>query len=121
MTAALAWARLSFRQQRWVQGPSADPGAIYVAAGLELANGEVLTYEELQARGMDPSYIDEQGRMFASEEDMRAGRMLGYDVTFVVPVRRYGEVVLVVGAASLALGLGALLVTALVVSRRRPV
>lgn len=125
---------MTFAQDRWLEGQAAvhrsnvlqqgsgdDSGALYLAAGVQLPSGEVLRWEQLHERGIDAQYLDEQGRMFASEEDMRAGRSLGYDVTFLIPGSRYGEVVLVVGAASVALGLVALLGTAFVVSRRRPV
>lgn len=131
---AVAFTGMTFAQDAWLdgqaevfrsnvlfQGPSADPGVLYVGGGLELVSGEVVAYEQLRARGIDAEYGDEHGRMFASQADMLAERPLGYEVVFVIPGSRYGEVVAVVGAASVALGLAALLATGVVVSRRRPV
>jgi hypothetical protein len=133
LAVAVVFTGLSIAQDRWMEGQAeihrsagfeaesvADPGALFVGMGLETVEGEVLTWSEQQARGIYAQYIDEQGRSFASEADMRAGRVLGYDVAFSIPGQRYGEVVLIVGGASAALALIALLATAFVVSRRRP-
>jgi uncharacterized protein YcfJ len=134
LAVALVFTGLSFAQDRWMEeqaevhrtnnfgmdGGTGDLGALFVGVGLETEEGETLTWSEQQERGLYAQYIDEQGRSFASEADMRAGRVLGYDVTFSIPGQRYGEVVLIVGGASAAVALIALLATALVVSRRRP-
>ncbi len=64
--------------------------------------------------------IDEQGRNFASDEDMVAGRVLGYDVTLVIPGARYGAVTVREGIATVGIGLLALGGAAFVVRRRRP-
>jgi hypothetical protein len=70
--------------------------------------------------GIEVTYVDEQGRLFASEADMRAGNVLGYDVQFVIPGERYTAVVAREAAIAGGLGLVALGATALVVRRRRP-
>jgi hypothetical protein len=130
---ALAFTGLSFAQDRWLEQQAEtsrldqsglagfDYGALVLNTGLELTSGEVLTWQELQERGLDVQYIDEAGRLFASEQDMEDGNVLGYDVEFSIPGSRYPEVAAVVGAASIGLGLVALGLTAVVVSRRRPV
>lgn len=129
---AIAFTGLSIAQDRWQEslvqtrdssaGASvSDDGALVIGSGLRLPDGEVVTWAELGERGMDATYIDEQGRMYASEQDMRDGNVLGTEVTFSIPGSRYGEVVAVVGAGSLGLGLAALALTVIVVRRRRPV
>ena len=131
---ALAFTGLSFAQDRWqdtlvethrmnyVEASSnVDSGALVVNTGLELADGEIVTWPELNERGLEVTYVDEQGRLFGSEQDMQQGNLLGYDVEFAIPGARYPDVVAVVGAASIGVGLVALGLTAVVVSRRRPV
>jgi hypothetical protein len=130
---ALAFTGLSFAQDRWQEtlveihrmnyvDPSAslDSGALVTNTGLELSGGEVVTWPELNERGLEVTYVDEQGRLFGSEQDMQDGNVLGYDVEFAIPGSRYAAVVGVVGAASVGVGLVALGLTAVVVSRRRP-
>ncbi len=97
-----------------------DPAAMVVTYGLETPTGEVLAWSEVQERGLAGEYIDELGRIFASEQDMRAGRVLGYDVQLVIPGSRYPALVAREAAVSGVLGLLALAGTAMVVRRRRP-
>lgn len=129
---ALAFTGLSFAQDRWQEGiaetlPSVrttgvmDDGALTIGSGLRLADGEIVSWEELGNRGVDAMYLDEAGRMYASEQDMRDGDALGTEVVFAIPGSQYAQVAAVVGAGSLALGLVALGLTTLVVRRRRPV
>jgi hypothetical protein len=131
---ALVFTGLSIAQDRWQEtlvetsrmnyaaaSSNHDSGALVVNTGLELASGEVVTWSELNERGLEVSYVDEQGRLFASEQDMQDGNLLGYDVEFAIPGARYAGVVAAVGAASVGVGLLALGLTAVVVGRRRPV
>lgn len=94
--------------------------SLVIDYGLETLDGEVISYQEAFERGMTYGYIDEQGRQYASEADLHAGRVMGYDVQLVVPAARYAAVVEREGIAAVALGLVALGLTALVVTRRRP-
>jgi ABC-type transport system involved in multi-copper enzyme maturation permease subunit len=131
---ALAFTGLSVAQDRWLESlaqtsrmnyndanSTRDPGALVLNTGVELASGEILTWPELEGRGLEITYIDEQGWLYASEQDMQEGNVLGYDVEFAIPGPRYGDVLAVVGAASIGVGLVALGLTAVVVHQRRPV
>lgn len=126
---AVAFTGLSFAQDRWQEGVAqtrtninaTDDGALTVGSGLRLTDGEIVSWEELGNRGVDAMYLDETGRMYASEQDMRDGNALGTEVVFAIPGSQYAQVAAVVGAGSLALGLVALALTGLVVRRRRPV
>ena len=69
-----------------------DSGALVVNTGLELADGEIVTWPELNERGLEVTYVDEQGRLFGSEQDMQEGNLLGYDVEFAIPGARYPDV-----------------------------
>lgn len=97
-----------------------DPGALQVDGGIQLASGTVYTYREMPAHGINATYTDETGRSYASEEDLRAGNVLGYDVWLVIPGARYPEVTAREGAATGVIGFGWLALSALVVRRRRP-
>jgi hypothetical protein len=129
----LAFTGLSVAQDRWLESQAEthrldyttglagyDYGALVLNTGLELASGEVLTWQELQARGLDVQYVDEQGGLYASEQDMRDGNVLGYDVEFSIPGPRYPEILAVVAAATIAMAVAAFGLTALVVAGRRP-
>ena len=98
-----------------------DDSGLHLDAGLELADGTVLTYNQLYQRGIDATYEDEQGRYYASEADMRAGHFLGYDVVFAIPGDRYAVVTARQGGMALGLGAIGLLLAMFVVRRRRPV
>lgn len=97
-----------------------DDGALHVDAGLELTDGTVLTYHQLYERGMDPSYVDEQGAYYATEADMAAGRVLGHDVIFTIAGDRYLEATALQGGMAVGLGAIGLALATLVVRRRRP-
>jgi len=97
-----------------------DPGALVIDFGLELPGGEVVTWQVAQERGLIAAVIDEEGRQFASAADMRAGRVLGYDIQLTIPGSQYLPVVAREAGVVTAIGLVALVGTALVVSRRRP-
>lgn len=135
LVVAVAFTGISLIQDRWLESealvqrmtasadgelPEYDIGAKYINTGVETPSGEVLTWQEMTDAGLEVTYVDEQGRLFASEADMLAGNVLGYDVQFVIPGERYPAVVAREGAIAAGLGLVALAFTALVVSRRRP-
>ena len=131
---ALAFTGVSLLQDRWLdsvavitrtdratgmfQDPA--PGALYVGAGIETPDGTTYTWEEANDRGIEATYIDEHGEMFASEADMRAGRALGRDIQFLVPGSRYPEAVGRDAAMSLGIGAVTLGGAGLLVRRRRP-
>jgi hypothetical protein len=129
----LTFTGLSLLQDRWlagdaevarfgVDGPVVDlpAGSLVLDTGLQTPDGTNLTWQEASERGLAVAVVDEQGRQYASDADMRAGRILGVDVEFFVPGTRYPEVVARAAMASVAVGVGALLAAALVVRRRRP-
>jgi hypothetical protein len=131
----LVFGGLSLAEDRWNQAEatmqrfyatqdgsmSFDAAALGVAYGMETADGGFITYSEAAERGMNPNFADENGGWYASEEDLEAGRLLGYDARLTIPGERYPELVLRHSALAAALGVLALGLTALVVSRRRPV
>lgn len=130
----LAFAGLSFAEDQWnraeasvqrfnpefVDGQPFDMGALPVSYGLETADGEFISYSEASDRGMNPNFADEDGGWYASEEDLEAGRLLGYDAQLVIPGQRYPELVVRDSALSVGLGIIALGLAAVVVVRRRP-
>ena len=97
-----------------------DPGALQVDGGIQLPDGTVYTYREMYAHGINATYTDEHGVTYASEEDLRAGTILGYEVTLVIPGSRYAAVTAREGAATGGIGLVALALSSWVVRRRRP-
>jgi hypothetical protein len=98
-----------------------DMAALGVDYGLETADGEFISYSEANEQGMNPNFADERGGWYASEEDLEAGRLLGYDARLTIPGERYRELVLRDSALAVAIGLVALALAAIVVVRRRPV
>ena len=101
-------------------GEAFDMAALGVSYGLETADGEFVTYSEAYERGMNPNFADERGGWYASEEDLEAGRLLGYDARLTIPGERYPDVVLRHSALAVVLGILALGLAAIVVIRRRP-
>ena len=99
---------------------SFDMAALGVSYGMETADGEFITYSEANQRGMNPNFADENGGWYASEEDLEAGRLLGYDARLSIPGERYPDLVLRHSALAVALGILALALAASVVVRRRP-
>ena len=97
-----------------------DDSGLHLDAGLELTDGTVLSYSQLYQRGIDGTYGDELGRTYASEADLRAGRVLGYEVVFAIPGDRYAVVTARQGGMALGLGAIGLLLATFVVRRRRP-
>ena len=99
---------------------AADMAALGVSYGMETADGEFITYSEAYERGMNPNFADEHGGWYASEEDLEAGRLLGYDARLTIPGERYPDIVLRHSALVVSLGILALGLAAFVVVRRRP-
>ena len=97
-----------------------DTAALSVDYGMETADGEFMTYSEMNERGVNPNYADDDGGWYASEEDLEAGSLLGYDARLTIPGERYPELVLRHSALAIGLGILALDVAAIVVVRRRP-
>jgi len=115
------WNRAEATLQRFdMEGGNFDMAALGVDFGLETADGEFVSYSQAYERGMNPNFADENGGWYASEEDMEAGRLLGYDAQLTIPGERYPEVVLRHSALAVGLGVLALGLAAIVVVRRRP-
>lgn len=119
------WNRAEASAQRFYDD-SGDPvpfdmAALDVDSGLVTPDGEFITHSEAFERGMSPNYFDDSGRAYASEGDVAAGRVLGYDARLTIPGQRYPEIVLRHSALAAGLGIIALGLTAIVVARRRPV
>ncbi|MGH2455967.1 MAG: hypothetical protein ACRDHD_06900 [Candidatus Limnocylindria bacterium] len=96
-------------------------GALFVGQRTELVTGELVTYEELQRRGLTYDAIDGDGGLYASLDDVgQRDKLIGWDRELLVPGSLYPRVVLresaVLGALALLLGLAA----TFVVGRRRP-
>ncbi|HET8778101.1 MAG TPA: hypothetical protein VFN76_10610, partial [Candidatus Limnocylindria bacterium] len=118
------WHHTEAIAQRFMSGPDAatqfDLGALAVDYGIEMRDGELVSYGELYRRGVTTQMSDEQGRSYASEADYEAGKFIGYDVQMVIPGKRYPELVAREGAVAGAIGLLALGLTGAIVRRRRP-
>ena len=123
----LIFTAISFGMDRWaetdaiVQAYSADlAGGRYLGQRVELHNGELIDYGELQRRGLSAEVFQDD-MIFASPEDVgHPERMIGRDRGLILPGRLYPQIVLresaVVGGTAVLLALAA---TA-VVGRRRP-
>ena len=110
--------------QRFMAGPNDpgdfDMGALAVDYGIQMRDGELISFGELYRRGVTTQISDEQGRSYASEADYEAGNFIGYDVQMVIPGKRYPELVAREGALASAIGLLGLALTGAIVRRRRP-
>lgn len=101
--------------------PSEDElTALGVAYGIELLDGEFLSYNEAFDRGVEANYGGVDGKVFESEADMAAGRFIGYDAFLIIPGERYRELVIRDSIVAVLIGAAALGLTGAVVSRRRP-
>ena len=98
-----------------------DMAALDVAFGIERVDGEFMTYSEAFDRGITPNFTDENGRVFVSEEALRAGDFIGRDARLVIAGEKYPLLVLRDSILGIAVGLAALALSAVVVVRRRPV
>jgi hypothetical protein len=131
---ALAFTGASLLQDKWLAGEAQiarfgvdgpvqrlPAGSLVLNTGLQTPDGTTYTWQEASERGFAVTVIDEQGRQYASDADMRAGRVLGVDIEFFVPGTRYPEVVPRDAAVAMGIGAAGLLLSTLVVRRRRPV
>jgi hypothetical protein len=98
-----------------------DMAALDIQFGIEMANGTFMTYPEAFDSGLTPNFTDERGRVYASEADLRSGDFIGHDARLTIPGGRYPELVVRDSIIAVLVGLAALSVTAMVVTRRRPV
>ncbi len=134
LVVALTFTGASLLQDRWLAGEAQvarfgvdgpvqglPAGSLVLDTGLQTPDGTSYTWQEAQDRGFAVTVIDEQGRQYASDADMRAGRVLGVDIEFFVQGTRYPEVVTRAAVVALGIGAAALLLAILVVRRRRPV
>ncbi len=97
-----------------------DIAALDVAFGIERVDGEFMTYTEAFDRGFTPNFTDENGRVFESEEALRAGEFIGRDARLVIAGEKYPLLVLRDSIIAVLVGLVALAASAGVVARRRP-
>ena len=134
MVIGLVFFGLSLAEDRWNRAEasvqrfneeSGDPvpfdmAALDVGYGLVTPDGEFLTHSEAFEGGISPNYFDDSGRAYASEADLEAGRVLGYDARLTIPGKRYPDIVIRHSGLAVGLGIVALGLTAIVVVRRRP-
>ncbi|HKZ91151.1 MAG TPA: hypothetical protein VJZ50_03360 [Candidatus Limnocylindrales bacterium] len=126
-TTVLIFSGISLGMDRWIEGDAIvnvyggpDEGGRYLGQRVELHNGELIDYGELQRRGLSAEVFQDD-MIFASPEDVgHPERMIGRDRGLILPGRLYPQIVLresaVVGGTAVLLALTA---TA-VVGRRRP-
>jgi len=112
-------------ERRFLEAEAGAPSnleltALGVAYGIELVDGEFLSYSEAYDRGVEANYGGVDGKVFESEADMEAGRFIGYDAFLIIPGERYTELVIRDSVVALLIGAFALALTGLVVGRRRP-
>lgn len=112
-------------ERRFLEAEAGRPSdveltALGVAYGIELVDGEFLSYNEAFERGIEPNYRDIDGKVFESEADLEAGRFIGHDAFLVIPGQRYTELVVRDSVVAVLLGATALGLTGIVVRRRRP-
>jgi hypothetical protein len=128
----LIFTAVSLGMDRWLAAdavvqPALNGGLLDGSGGrsmgnrIELASGELLTWTDLYRRGFINVQEDQDGRLYASVEDLgHPERAVGLDRMLVVPGRLYPQFVLresaVVGGLALMLTLAAVGV----VGRRRP-
>lgn len=132
---ALVFGGLSLAHDRWNEGEARmqrfwdeagnpvpfDMGALEVDYGLQMPDGEFLSYGEAYGSGLlAETFQDELGRVYASAADLEAGKVFGHDVRLSIPGERYPELVFRDSALVVLVGVVALGTTAVVVQRRRP-
>lgn len=95
---------------------------LFLGQRVELASGELVTWDEMGARGLNVEAIDgEDGALYANVDDLTRGEdVIGWDRELLVPGRLYPQVVLRESGVLGALTLTALAAGLIVVRRRRP-
>jgi hypothetical protein len=130
----LTFAGLSLGQEAWNRGEATvqrfydetgrpipfDFGALDVDYGIQRPDGRFITYGEAFEGGLVETFQDEEGRVYASADDLAAGRVFGHDARLVIAAERYPDLVLRDSVIWVLAGVAALIAAAAVVARRRP-
>jgi hypothetical protein len=128
----LIFTALSLGMDRWLEtdavlspgmnsGPLDQSGGRSLGTRIELASGEVVTWDHLTAQGYTDWQEDMEGRLYAGVDDVgHPDKAIGWERQLLVPGRLYPQIVLRESAVAGAAGLVLLLVTVGVVGRRRP-
>ncbi len=94
---------------------------LQLGARIELTSGEMVTWPELQARGIDAAAIDMDGNIYANVDDLGdPSHAIGVDRILVVPGRLYPQIVLRESGVLALLTVVFLALAGVVVSHRRP-
>jgi hypothetical protein len=128
----LIFTAISLGMDRWLEtdailspsmngGPFDQSGGWSLGMRIELATGEVVTWEDLLARGYTDWQEDMDGRLYTSVDDLgQPEKAIGSERQLLVPGRLYPQIVLRESAVAGAAGLVLLLAAVGVVGRRRP-
>ena len=96
-------------------------GALVLGTRVELASGELVSWEEMSARGLNVEAIDTDGQLYANVDAMNRGEApIGWDRELLLPGRLYPLIVLRESAVLGAVTLLALVAGLFVVKLRRP-
>jgi hypothetical protein len=130
----LVFVGISFAQDAWAESEAIiqrsyddagnpvpfDRAALDIEYGLETPDGQFVSDAAAFGSGDVEHFTDERGRVFALEEDLAVGRLLGHEVRLLVLGERYPELVLRDSVIAILVGAAALAAAAVVVTRRRP-
>ena len=119
---------VSLGMDRWNQTEAvAQPygldrgGALVLGTRVELASGELVSWEEMSARGLNVEAIDMDGQLYANVDALNRGDdPIGWDRELLLPGRLYPLIVLRESAVLGGVAALTLLAGVLVVKRRRP-
>lgn len=122
------FAGVSFGMDRWnetdaiAQAYGVDRGGgLFLGQWVELASGELVSWTEMQARGLSVEAIGMDGELYATTSAMASGdAAIGWDRELLVPGRQYPLVALRESAVLGGLTVVALIAGLAVVNRRRP-
>lgn len=96
-------------------------GGLLLGARVELASGELVSWDEMTARGLNVEVVGMNGDLYANADALGRGEdAIGWDRELLVPGRLYPVVVARESAVLGALTLVALMAGLIVVRRRRP-
>jgi hypothetical protein len=96
-------------------------GGLVLGLRVKLASGELVSWDELSARGINIEAIGENGELYANVEAMgRGDDPTGRELELIVPGRLYPVIVLRESAVLGGVTLAALGIGLIVVRRRRP-